>query len=88
MQVNIATSDAFLRYKEKSIKLVDKELTIILYIDTNGMPTDDNMIDWQDCMDGSVFWAYNGRGLSDVVYISVIEYASERPYKRRKRLKI
>jgi len=85
--VNIASLGAFYPYLGKSIKLVDGDFKVFLYINEEGRPTDEKMVDWQDCADGSVFWEYDGRALSDVVEISIIEDASERPCKRRKRIK-
>ena len=87
MEVYIARLDAFYAFRGKSIKLVDGDFKVDLYIDARGSPTDEKMVDWQDCMSGSVFWEYDGRALSDVVLISIIEDASERPCKRRKRIK-
>ena len=81
--VNIARLDAFEAYRGKSIKLVDGKLTVYLYIDARGSPTDEDMVDWQDCADGSVFWEYKGTALSDEVEISIIEDASWRPCKKR-----
>tara|TARA_B110000008_G_scaffold189964_1_gene188725 strand:+ start:3074 stop:3337 length:264 start_codon:yes stop_codon:yes gene_type:complete len=85
--VNIASLGAFYPYRGKSIKLVDGDFNVFLYINEEGRPTDEKMVDWQDCADDSVFWEYDGRALSDVVEISIIEDASERPCKRRKRIK-
>lgn len=88
MEVNIARLDAFEAYRGKSIKLVDGDFKVDLYIDARGSPTDEKMVDWQVCDNtGVVFWEYDGRALSDVVEISIIEDASKRPCKRRKRIK-
>ena len=85
--VNIASLGAFYPYRGKSIKLVDGDFKVFLYINEEGRPTDEKMVDWQDYADDSVFWEYDGRALSDEVEISIIEDASERPCKRRKRIK-
>lgn len=86
--VNIARLDAFEAYRGKSIKLVDGDFEVYLYINEEGRPTDEKMVDWQVCDNTCiVFWEYNGTALSDEVEISIIEDASERPLKRRKRIK-
>lgn len=85
MKVYIARLDAFYAFRGKSIKLVDGNLEVDLYIDARGSPTDEEMVDWQVC-DGTgvVFWEYKGTALSDWVEISIIEDTSERPCKKRK----
>ena len=86
--VDIARLDAFEAYRGKSIKLVDGKFEVYLYINEEGRPTDEKMVDWQVCDNTCVvFWEYDGRALSDEVEISIIEDASERPLKRRKRIK-
>ena len=88
MKINIARLDAFYEYRGKSITLIDGDFKVDLYIDARGSPTDEKMVDWQACDNTSiVFWEYDGTALSDVVEISIIEDASERPCKRRKRIK-
>ena len=85
MEVNIARLDAFYAFRGKSIKLVDGNFRVELYIDANGSPTDEKMVDWRVCDNTCiVFWEYDGRALSDVVMISIIEDTSERPSKKRK----
>lgn len=86
MKVYIARLDAFYAFRGKSIKLVDRDgnFEVYLYINEEGRPTDEEMVDWQDCADGSVFWEYKGTALSDWVEISIIEDTSERPCKKRK----
>tara|TARA_B100000405_G_C16667263_1_gene404416 strand:- start:893 stop:1165 length:273 start_codon:yes stop_codon:yes gene_type:complete len=85
MEVNIARLDAFYAFRGKSIKLVDGDFKVDLYIDASGSPTDEKMVDWQVCDNTCiVFWEYDGRALSDVVMISIIEDTSERPSKKRK----
>jgi hypothetical protein len=86
--VNIASLCAFYPYRGKSIELVDGDFKVDLYINEEGRPTDEKMVDWQVCDNTCiVFWEYDGRALSDEVEISIIEDASERPCKRRKRIK-
>lgn len=85
MEVYIARLDAFYAFRGKSIKLVDGNFRVELYIDANGSPTDEKMVDWQVCDNTCiVFWEYDGRALSDEVMISIIEDTSERPSKKRK----
>ena len=86
MEVNIARLDAFYAFRGKSIKLVDgDDFKVDLYINEEGSPTDEKMVDWQVCDNTCiVFWEYDGRALSDVVMISIIEDTSERPSKKRK----
>jgi hypothetical protein len=46
MKVNIARLDAFYAYRGKSIKLVDEKFKVDLYINEEGRPTDEKMVDW------------------------------------------
>lgn len=84
MLVDIGRSDAFFHYRGKTIKIEDEGVTLILHIGEDGMPEDDEMVDWEDCSTNQVYWAYNDYYLSTVVDISVLEPASERALKRRR----
>lgn len=89
---DIHTKDFFLKYRLKTLKLVDLEesdLTVAVSIDGYGKPVDEKMDYWEDAENSNdIMWCYDDRCFSNKVAIFVISSSYERPLKRQKRYKL